>query len=101
MGLRDFHQMLKSAQTMQEQMRKQMEEMRVEGSSGGGMVTVTIDGLKRIHSLVISPEVIRPDEREMLQDLVQAALNDAMNRVDEAMRSQIAGLASGLGLPGL
>ncbi len=101
MGLRDLQQMMKNAQRMQEQIQQQMSEMKIEGSSGGGMVKITIDGHKHVLSISIDIEVIKPEEREMLQDLVQAAMNDAMNKADEFMRGQLAGLTAGLNIPGL
>lgn len=101
MGLRDLQQMMKNAQRMQEQIQQQMSEMKIEGSSGGGMVKITIDGHKHVLSISIDTDVIKPEEREMLQDLVQAAMNDAMNKADEHMRGQLAGLTAGLNIPGL
>ncbi len=101
MGLMDLQKMMKSAQVMQEQIQKQMSEMRIEGSSGGGMVKVTIDGHKHVLALSIDPDVIKPEEKTMLQDLILASLNDAMNRADEAMGDQLAGLTAGLKIPGL
>ncbi|MBI2841653.1 MAG: YbaB/EbfC family nucleoid-associated protein [Acidobacteria bacterium] len=101
MGLRDLQEMMRNAQRMQEQIQQQMSEMKIEGSSGGGMVKITIDGHKHVLSISIDTEVIKPEEREMLQDLVQAAMNDAMNKADELMRGQLAGLTAGLNIPGL
>lgn len=101
MGFKDLQQMMQNAQKMQAEIQQQMSEMRVEGRSGGGMVRVTLDGHKHVHAISIEPDVIKPDEREMLQDLVQAALNDAMNKIDDAMRNQLADLAGGLKIPGL
>ena len=101
MGLMDLQKMMKSAQKMQEQIEKEMSEMRVEGSSGGGMVKVTIDGHKHVLAISIDPEVIKPEEISMLQNLILASLNDAMNRVDESMKDQLAGLTAGLKIPGL
>ncbi|MEW6365280.1 MAG: YbaB/EbfC family nucleoid-associated protein [Acidobacteriota bacterium] len=100
MGLKDLQQMMKTAQKMQEQIQQQMAEQRFEGSSGGGMVKVTIDGHKHVLAVTIDPDVIKPEEREMLQDLIQAALNDAMNKADESARQQLSGFASALNLPG-
>ena len=97
----NIQQMMKQAQQMQERMQKQMHDMRVEASAGGGMVTVTINGAKQVQSLKIDPEVVSKDDVEMLQDLIVAAINDAHRRVDEALASQMQGLMGGMRLPGL
>ena len=65
----NIQQMMKQAQQMQEQLQKQMAEMRVEGNAGGGMVTVVINGAKQVQSLTIDPEVVSKDDLGMLQDL--------------------------------
>ena len=70
----NIQQMMKQAQQMQERLQKQMAEMRVEASSGGGMVTVVVNGNKQIQSLKIDPEVVSQDDVEMLQDLILAAI---------------------------
>ena len=93
--------MMKQAQEMQERLKQQMAQLRVEASSGGGMVTVTVNGQKQVLSIRIDPEVVSKDEIDMLQDLVVAALNDAGRKVDEAMQQQMSGLLGGLGLPGV
>lgn len=89
--------MMKQAQQMQERLQKQMAEMRVEATAGGGMVTVIVDGTKRLQSITIDPDVVSKDDVEMLQDLIVAALNDANRKVDE----QLGGLMGGLKIPGL
>ena len=73
----NINQMMKQAQQMQERLQKQMAEMRVEASAGGGMVTVVVNGNKQIQSLKIDPEVVSKEDVEMLQDLILAAINDA------------------------
>jgi DNA-binding YbaB/EbfC family protein len=97
----NIQQVMKQAQQMQERMQKQMAEMRVEATSGGGMVTVVMNGAKQIQSLKIDPEAVSKDDVEMLQDLILAAINDAQRKVDEAMSSQMSGLMGGLKIPGL
>ena len=97
----NIQQMMKQAQQMQERMQKQMEEMRVEATAGGGMVTVTMNGTKQVLSLKIDPEAVSKDDVEMLQDLILAALTDANRRVDEAMQKQMSGLMGGLKIPGM
>ena len=84
--------MMKQAQQMQERLQKQMAEMRVEASSGGGMVTVVVNGNKQIQSLKIDPEVVSKDDVEMLQDLIVAAINDAHRKADEEMRQNMGGM---------
>jgi nucleoid-associated protein EbfC len=97
----NFNQVMKQAQQVQERRQKQMAEMRVEASAGGGMVTVVVNGNKQIQSLKIDPEVVSKEDVEMLQDLIVAAVNDALRKVDEELRAKVGGLVSGLGLPGL
>jgi DNA-binding YbaB/EbfC family protein len=97
----NIQQMMKQAQQMQERMQKQMAEMRVEATSGGGMVTVVINGAKQVQSLRIDPEAVSRDDVEMLQDLIVAAINDAHRKADEEMSKQMSGLMGGLKIPGL
>jgi nucleoid-associated protein EbfC len=87
-----IQQMMKQAQEMQERLQKQMAELRVDASAGGGMVNVTVNGAKQLQSLKIDPEVVSRDSVEMLQDLIVAAVNDAHRRVDEAMAEKMGGL---------
>ena len=81
----NIQQMMKQAQQMQERLQKQMAELRVEATAGGGMVTVVVNGAKQVQSLKIDPEVVSKDDVEMLQDLIVAAVNDAQRKADEAM----------------
>jgi DNA-binding YbaB/EbfC family protein len=97
----NIQQMMKQAQQMQERMQKQMAEMRIEATSGGGMVTVVMDGSKQVHSITIDPEAVSKDDVEMLQDLILAALNDAHRKADEAMSQQMQGMMGGMKIPGL
>ncbi|HEX2443046.1 MAG TPA: YbaB/EbfC family nucleoid-associated protein [Vicinamibacterales bacterium] len=94
----NIQQMMKQAQQMQEKMQKQMAEMKVEATSGGGMVTVVMNGTKQIQTLRIDPEAVSKEDVEMLQDLILAAINDAQRKVDEALQKQMGGLMGGLGL---
>ncbi len=100
-NMQQMQQMMKQAAQMQERLQKQMAEMRVEATSGGGMVTVTMNGLKQIQGLKIDPEVVSKDDVEMLQDLILAAINDAQRKVDDEMNSQVGGLLGGLKIPGM
>ena len=93
--------MMKQAQEMQERLKQQMAEMRVEATAGGGMVTVVMNGTKQVQSIRIDPEVVSRDEVEMLQDLIVAAVNDAARRVDEQLGQTMSGLMGGLKIPGL
>jgi DNA-binding YbaB/EbfC family protein len=97
----NIQNMMKQAQQMQERMQKQMEEMRIEATAGGGMVTVVINGTKQVQSLKIDPEAVSKDDVEMLQDLILAALNDAHRKADEAMSKQMQGMMGGMKIPGL
>lgn len=93
--------MMKQAQEMQERLKKQMVEMRVEATAGGGMVTVVVNGTKQVESIRIDPEVVAKDDVEMLQDLIVAAINDAGRKVDEQLGQSMSGLMGGLKIPGL
>src|SRR3954451_15893139 len=97
----DIRQMMKQAQKMQEQLQKDMEELRVEATSGGGMVTVVVNGSKQLLSLKIDPEVVVKEDVEMLQDLILAAVNDAQRKADEQMAQTMGGMMGGLQIPGL
>jgi DNA-binding YbaB/EbfC family protein len=86
---------------MQERLQKQMAELRVEATAGGGMVTVIVNGTKQLQSITIDPEVVSKDDVEMLQDLIAAAVNDANRKVDEQLGQSMSGLMGGLKIPGL
>jgi nucleoid-associated protein EbfC len=94
-------QMMKQAQQLQERLQKEMSAISVEGAAGGGMVTVMVNGHKHVQKVTIDPEAVSKDDVDMLQDLVAAAINDALRKVDEEMKSKVGGLMTGLGLPGL
>lgn len=96
----NIQKMMQQAQQMQERLQKQMQDMRIEATAGGGMVTVVVSGQKALLSLKIDPEVVSKDDTEMLQDLIVAAINDAHRRVDEALATQMQGLMGGR-IPGL
>jgi len=97
----DIQAMMKQAQEMQVRLQKQMGEMRVEATAGGGMVTVVLTGTKQLQSITIDPDVVSKDDVEMLQDLILAAINDANRKVDEQLGQQMSGLMGGLKIPGL
>ena len=97
-------QMMKQAQKMQAQIMKIQEEMgerSVEASAGGGMVTVTANGKQEILSIRIEPEVVDPEEVEMIQDLVAAAVNEALKKAQEMVAEEMAKVTGGMQLPGL
>lgn len=96
--------MMKQAQKLQSKMLKLQEELAertVESSSGGGMVRVTANGRQQIVSILIEEEVIDPDDVEMLQDLVLAAVNDALAKAQEMVGAEMGKLTGGLNIPGL
>ena len=88
----NIQHMMKQAQQMQEQLQRQMADLRVEGNAGGGMVTVIVNGAKQVQSLTIDPEVVSKDDVEMLQDLIVAAINDAQRKADEDMAQKMGGM---------
>lgn len=96
--------LLKQAQQFQTKMAKLQEELgdrTVEASAGGGMVSVVINGRQEIISINIDPEVINPDDREMLQDLILAAVNDGVTKAKDMMNEEMGKLTSGLNLPNI
>ena len=92
----NIQEIMKQAQQMQERLQKQMAELKVEATAGGGMVIVVVNGAKQIQSLTIDPEVVSRDDVGMLQDLVVAAVNDAQRKIDEAMAQKMGGMIPGL-----
>jgi len=89
--------MMKQAQQMQQKLQEEVALIRVEASSGGGMVTVRMDGQKNVLGVKIDPEVA--GDVEMLQDMVMAAVNEAAKKVDEETRQKMSGMLGGMGLP--
>ena len=97
----NIQQMMKQAQQMQDKLQKQMAEMKVEATAGGGMITVVINGAKQLLSIKIDPEAVSKEDVEMLQDMILAAVNDAHRKADEAMQQQMSGMMGGLKIPGM
>lgn len=97
----NIQSMMQQAKEMQERLQRQMADLRVEATAGGGMVTVVMNGTKQLQSIVIDPEVVSKDDVEMLQDLIVAAVNDANRKVDEQLTQSMSGLMGGLKIPGL
>jgi len=89
--------MMKQAQQMQEKMAQEVAQIKVEASAGGGMVTVKMDGNKNLLSVKIDPEVA--GDVEMLQDMVVAACNEAVKKVDDEAKQKMGGMLGSLGLP--
>ena len=99
-GGANMNHMLKQAQKMQEQMMKMQEEMEnktYEAAAGGGAVKVVLDGKRELKEVVLSPEVVDPDDIEMLQDLIMAATNEALRMADEANNELMGKMTGGLG----
>jgi len=96
-----MQQILKQVQQFQEQLQKQLDELVVEATAGGGMVSVKMNGQKQLHEVRIDPEVFASQDLEMLQDLILVAVNEASRKVDAQMASQMGSLAGGLNIPGL
>jgi len=103
-GMGGMDALLKQAQQMQEQLLKAQEEVAektIEASAGGGMVKVVIKGNQKVESITIDPEAVDPDDIEMLQDLIVAAINEALDRVQAEQSEMMGPLAGGLKLPGM
>ena len=95
---------MKQAQMMQKkmgQMQQEMESQQVEATSGGGMVTAVVNGRQKLLSLTIDPQVVDAEDVEMLQDLVVAAVNEAINKSQEMMQAEMSKLTGGMNIPGL
>lgn len=104
MGKGGVGNMMKQVQAMQAKMEKiqaELEEERVEGSSGGGMVKAICNGKQDVIGIEIDPEVVDPEDIEMLQDLVVAAINQARQKAQEVQSERMASLTGGLSIPGL
>lgn len=102
--MNNMNQMMKQVKKMQEQMLKAQEELAtktVEGTSGGGVVTVEVNGHKQILSINIKPEAVDPDDVEMLQDLVLTAVNDALAKAEEIANADMGKFTGGMKIPGL
>jgi DNA-binding YbaB/EbfC family protein len=97
----NIQELVSQAKQQYEVLQKKMEETVVEASSGGGSVTVKMNGKKQALSIKIDPEVVKSGDIEMLQDLVAAAVNAASAKVDQSMQSAMGGMLGGMGIPGL
>jgi nucleoid-associated protein EbfC len=92
----NMQELMSQAKQQYEVLQKKMQDTVVESSSGGGSVTVKMDGRKQVLNLKIDPEVVKSDDLEMLQDLITAAINGASRKVDETMQSTMGGMLGGL-----
>jgi len=97
----NLQDLVSQAKQQYEVLQKKMEQTVVEASSGGGTVTVKMDGRKQVLSITIDPEAVKTNDLEMLQDLITAAVNGAGKKVDESIQSSMGGMLSGMGLGGL
>jgi len=97
----NIQQMMKQAQQMQEKLQKQMETTVVDATAGGGMVSVKMNGQKQLLSIQIDQEVFSSGDKDMLQDLIVAAVNEGIRKVDDVMQSQLGNMTGGLKIPGL
>lgn len=103
-GPQNMQAMLKQAQQMQESIEKkkaELEEKEYVVTSGGGMVEVTVTGKHEIKAIGINPEVVDPQDVEMLEDMLMAALNEAMRKIDDDEEAELAAVTGGLNIPGL
>ena len=104
MGFGNMGKMLKQAQKIQQEMAKLQEELKertVEASAGGGVVEVTVSGKQELLAIKIKPEVVDPEDIEMLQDTIVAAVNEALSKSQEMVADEMAKITGGLNIPGL
>jgi nucleoid-associated protein EbfC len=103
-GMGNMQGMMKQMQKMQKQMataQEELNEKRLEGSAGGGMVKVIVSGDKQVVEVIVDPTVVDPEDVEMLQDLIVIATNDAMTKAEELTNSTMGQFTKGLNLPGM
>jgi DNA-binding YbaB/EbfC family protein len=103
-GMGNMNQLMKQAKKMQEQMAKlqgELEQKTIEASAGGGVVTVVANGKKEVVDIKIAPEAVDPDDIEMLQDLIMAAVNEALRQAEEMVQNEMNKITGGLSIPGL
>lgn len=100
-GLGDMMKQFQQMQAKMEQIQAELEQTEVEGTSGGGMVKVTLNGKMDITGIAIDPEVVDPGDVEMLQDLIIGAVNQAKEKAQQLQAEKMSGLTGGLNIPGL
>jgi nucleoid-associated protein EbfC len=96
---KQFQELIAKAQRQAQDLQSEMQRTIVEASSGGGTVTVKMNGQKRLLEVKIEPEAVQAGDIEMLQDLITAAVNEASRKVDDAMQASVGGMLGGMGLP--
>ncbi len=101
MGGFNLQDLMSKAKAQYDNLQKKMQETVVDATSGGGAITVKMDGRKQLLNLRIDPEAVKSGDVEMLQDLITAAINEAARKVDAQMQSTVGGMLGGLGIPGL
>ena len=101
MGGFNLQELMSQAKQQYEALQKKMQETVIEASSGGGTVSVKMDGRKQLLAIKIDPEAVKAGDVEMLQDLVLAAVNEAARRIDQSVQSTVGGMLGNMGLSGL
>ncbi len=97
----DVNKLMEQAQDMQDKLKDQMDNLELEATAGGGMVKVTMNGNKEVLSIELEKDVVDPEDVEMLEDLIMAAVNEATRQVDEKLEDEMGGLPGGMDIPGL
>ena len=100
--MNNMSQIMKQAKAMQEkmaEMQKKIEQTEIEGSSGGGAVKIVMNGKHEVKNLFIDPSIVNSDEKEVLEDLIIAALNDVNKKIAENTNDQLGSISGGMGLP--
>lgn len=100
-GLGDMMKQVQKMQARMEEVQAELEKAEVEGSAGGGMVKCVVNGKGDVRSITIDPEVVDPEEIDMLQDLIVAAINQAKEKAQELQSEQMSSITGGLNLPGM
>lgn len=100
-GMQKQLQQMQAMQRKMEVLQAEIEEKEVTTTAGGGTVTVTVSGKKEVTDLVLKPEVVDPEDIEMLQDLIMVAVNEGLRQIEEISNSEMGKLSGGLGIPGL
>ena len=96
-----LNKMMKDLQKMQEKMQENIANIEAEGSAGGAVITARMNGSKQLLSIKLSEDAVTPDDIELMEDLIVAAVNEAGRKVDEEVQQLTSGMTSGLGIPGL
>lgn len=100
-GMNNLMKQAQRVQRQMEEMQKELEAKEFEGTAGGEAVKVVVTGKKQMVSVTLKPEVVDPDDIEMLQDLIVAAINEALRQIDEFNEKKIGGISGGLNIPGV